>query len=88
MFGGGVPLYRNNTRVGALGVSGDTSCTDHEIAKRMRDAARLNPPKGPAADDIQYAKADGPSLFVHPLCKNTWRNGTMIGDEPPAGSAY
>ena len=27
-FGGGVPLYRGKTRVGGLGVSGDTSCTD------------------------------------------------------------
>jgi len=88
VFGGGVPLYRNNTKVGALGVSGDTSCTDHEIAKRVRDAAGLNPPKGATVDDIQYTSADGPSLFAHPLCKNTWRNGTKIGDEPPAGAEY
>jgi len=30
-FGGGVPLYRNGKIVGALGISGDTSCADHEI---------------------------------------------------------
>jgi uncharacterized protein GlcG (DUF336 family) len=84
VFGGGVPLYRGQTRVGGLGVSGDTSCADHEIAKRMRDAAALNPAAGAFADDIMYSKADGPSVFSHPLCTNTWRNGSKIGDEPPA----
>jgi uncharacterized protein GlcG (DUF336 family) len=83
-FGGGVPLYRNKTRVGALGVSGDTACTDHEIAKRIRHMAGLDPEKGPAADDITYASADGPSAFSHPLCANTWRNGEKLGDETPA----
>src|SRR3954469_1257008 len=34
-FGGGLPLYRNGGKVGGLGVSGDTPCTDHEMAKRM-----------------------------------------------------
>lgn len=84
VFGGGLALYANNTKVGALGVSGDTSCTDHEMAKRIRNAAGLNPPKGAAVDDIVFTKADGPSVFAHPLCTNTWRNGTKIGDEPPA----
>ena len=28
----------------AIGISGDTSCADHEIAKRVRDIANLNPP--------------------------------------------
>lgn len=72
------------TKVGALGVSGDTPCADHEIAKRVRDMAGLNPPKGMNADDIWFTKADGPSFFAHPLCPNTWRNGQKIGDEAPA----
>jgi uncharacterized protein GlcG (DUF336 family) len=84
VFGGGVPLYKGKTRVGGLGASGDTACADHEIAKRMRDKAGLNPPGGAFADDIWYTKADGPSVFAHPLCKNTWRNGKKIGDEAPA----
>jgi uncharacterized protein GlcG (DUF336 family) len=84
-FGGGVPLYSSNGRIiGALGVSGDTSCTDHEIAKRVRDLAGLNPPGGAAADDIVYPDTDGPSVFGHPLCVNTFRNGVFLGDETPA----
>jgi len=51
-FGGGVPLYKDKTRVGGLGVSGDTACADHEIAKRIRHLAQLDPEKGAFADDI------------------------------------
>ena len=80
-FGGGVPLYRGKTRVGGLGASGDTACADHEIAKRIRHLAQLDPEKGEFADDIIYAAVDGPSPFAHPLCANTWRNGMKLGDE-------
>jgi uncharacterized protein GlcG (DUF336 family) len=83
-FGGGVPLYRNKTRVGGLGVSGDTACADHEIAKRIRHLASLDPEKGEFVDDITFSGADGPSVFAHPLCPNTWRNGKKIGDEQQA----
>ena len=87
-FGGGVPLYNSNGKIiGGLGVSGDTVCTDHEIAKRVRSLAGLNPTGGPSADDITYSSADGPSVFTHPLCVNTWRNGKFIGEEP-AASGY
>lgn len=86
VFGGGLPLYRDKTRVGGLGVSGDTACADHEMAKRIRDAMGLNPLKGAHADDIIYPSVDGPSIYGHPLCPNTWRNGEKIGDEPPAKS--
>ena len=87
VFGGGLALYKGQTRVGGLGVSGDTSCADHEIAKRVRDAAGMNPPTGRGADDIVYTSKDGPSPFAHPLCANTWRNGEKIGDEA-AASGY
>jgi hypothetical protein len=83
-FGGGVPLYRGKTRVGGLGVSGDTACADHEIAKRIRHLAGLDPEKGEFIDDITYSSVDGPSAFTHPLCANTWRNGKKIGDEAKA----
>lgn len=84
-FGGGVPLYRGKRRVGGLGVSGDTACADHEVAKRLRKALHLDPQSGADADDIQYLGVDPPSIFGHPLCINTWRDGKKIGDEKVAG---
>lgn len=83
-FGGGVPLYKNGKVAGGLGASGDTPCADHEIAKRIRHAANLDPAQGPYVDDITYSKADGATIYTHPLCPNTWRNGVRIGDEPVA----
>src|SRR5689334_20285623 len=83
-FGGGVPLYKGGKIIGGLGVSGDTACTDHEIAKRVRNLAGLNPPGGATVDDITYSSADGASQFTHPVCLNTWRNGVFIGTEQAA----
>jgi uncharacterized protein GlcG (DUF336 family) len=80
-FGGGLPLYRDQKRVGGLGVSGDTACADHEIAKRIRSAAKLDPSSGPLADDILFKDVDPPSVYAHPLCPNTWRNGKKVGEE-------
>lgn len=94
-FGGGVPLYKNGKIIGGLGVSGDTSCTDHEIAKRVRNALNLNPPiggvkngPGPTADDIQYSAVDGASPAIHPACINTWRNGVNLGLTENNASGY
>ena len=84
-FGGGVALYDSGGNIiGGLGISGDTSCTDHEIAKRVRTLAGLNPPGGAPVDDITYSSVDGASVFTHPLCPNTYRNGIFIGNEPAA----
>ena len=83
-FGGGVPLYDGGNIIGGLGISGDTSCADHEIAKRVRTLADLNPPGGASVDDITYSAPDGAGVFTHPLCVNTWRNGAFIGNEAPA----
>jgi uncharacterized protein GlcG (DUF336 family) len=38
VFGGGLALYSGNKKVGAIGVSGDTSCRDHAFAWRVRSA--------------------------------------------------
>src|SRR5919109_4385651 len=74
-FGGGIPLYAGSEIVGGLAISGDTACADHEIAKRVRQLAGLNPQGGAKADDID----DEPtSIFAHPLCINTVKNGHML----------
>ena len=43
VFGGGLALYQSDgTLIGALGVSGDSSCADHNIAWKTRDALGLD----------------------------------------------
>ena len=87
-FGGGVPLYKDGKIIGGLGISGDTSCADHEIAKRVRHLANLDPTHlgGQFVDDIIYSPPDAPSAFAHPLCINTWKNGVSLGNE--RGASY
>jgi uncharacterized protein GlcG (DUF336 family) len=79
VFGGGLALYNSNhVLVGAVGVSGDTSCADHNIAWRTRHNLNLDfvpGGVGPAgrADNINYqGLVPVPSLrndFSHPICK-------------------
>jgi uncharacterized protein GlcG (DUF336 family) len=39
VFGGGLTLYNSSKKkVGAIGVSGDTSCTDHVVAWKVRES--------------------------------------------------
>jgi Haem-degrading len=42
VFGGGLALYSRGVKVGGVGVSGDTSCTDHMVAWRVRNALGLD----------------------------------------------
>ena len=43
VFGGGLACYNSDgTLVGALGVSGDSSCADHNIAWKLRHALDLD----------------------------------------------
>jgi uncharacterized protein GlcG (DUF336 family) len=52
VFGGGLALYDGATIVGALGVSGDTSPGDHNVAWRVRKALGLDRvPAGITADN-------------------------------------
>ena len=53
VFGGGLGLYKGGVRVGGVGVSGDTSCTDHMMAWRTRTQSgvhRLTPGRVFAGD--------------------------------------
>lgn len=42
VFGGGLALYNGSTKVGAIGVSGDTACRDHAFAWEVRSALGLD----------------------------------------------
>lgn len=75
VFGGGLALYNSiGTLVGAIGVSGDSSCADHNIAWRTRDALGLDhvpAGKGTKGDDnivydITAEKSAGG--WGHPVC--------------------
>lgn len=52
VFGGGLPLYNEHGQlVGGLGVSGDTSCADHNVAYRTRSTLNLDyVPSGVSGD--------------------------------------
>ena len=77
VFGGGLALYNERQQfIGAIGVSGDTSCADHNIAWRTRHALDLDfVPAGVSAandDNINYSGiVPVPSVandFSHPVC--------------------
>ena len=80
VFGGGLPLYNAAGKlVGAIGVSGDTSCTDHIIAWKIRHALNLdNVPAGvsPTGDDNMVhdiapdaqGHSKSASGWGHPIC--------------------
>ena len=42
VFGGGFGAYQGSVRVGGVGVSGDTSCTDHMVGWRLRHRLGLD----------------------------------------------
>jgi uncharacterized protein GlcG (DUF336 family) len=83
VFGGGLALYSREGRLlGALGVSGDTSCSDHIIAWKLRHELNLdNVPAGPdedsGSDNIIYAEGDLDG-FEHPTCFDLEGQGDHI----------
>jgi uncharacterized protein GlcG (DUF336 family) len=89
VFGGGLALYDGEgALLGGLGVSGDTSCSDHIIAWKLRHALNLdNVPNGPdgGTDNIIYNTDATLSGFEHPLCFDTDDRGNhqTIGDNLP-----
>ena len=95
VFGGGLALYdAGGTLLGAVGVSGDSSCADHNIAWRVRDSLELdNVPAGVGTpgDNIIYDLADdlggnpeSASGFGHPQCddNDAMDNAAVILDAP------
>jgi len=85
VFGGGLALYATGKKlVGALGVSGDTSCTDHIIAWKVRSMLNMSyVPAGVGGalggdnmiNDIAPDRGTGQlvsaSGFGHPTCDAT-----------------
>lgn len=75
VFGGGLALYNSKGEViGALGVSGDSSCADHNIAWKLRHKIKLDyVPAGVSLnndDNIINDMVDGISSsgWGHPQC--------------------
>jgi len=74
VFGGGLALYDSKGElVGAIGVSGDTSTADHNIAWVARQVLGLDcVPAGVSGDakrpdNIIYLTGDKPEGFKHPI---------------------
>jgi uncharacterized protein GlcG (DUF336 family) len=99
VFGGGLALYSEGKSViGAVGVSGDTSCADHFIAWRVRNNLGLDHLSGVAGvsgdaarpDNIIFDIVANPSGgtgnsaggFGHPKCINTGDPATLPAVQP------
>ena len=69
VFGGGLALYNASRQlVGAIGVSGDTSCADHAIAWRTRSTLVLDyVPGGVGPGGVDQLSYSGP--WSQPHCK-------------------
>lgn len=87
VFGGGLALYDSDGELlGAIGVSGDTSCTDHNIGWKTRYNLNLdNVPGGVSAtgdDNLLFDIVAGVSAsgFGHPDCGF---GGAAIGVDLP-----
>lgn len=94
VFGGGLALYAAGEQiVGAVGVSGDTSCADHFIGWRVRHSLVLDHMKNTAGVSGDSSRPDNiifditPNLsggtgisaggFGHPTCINTGNPATL-----------
>jgi len=99
VFGGGLALYGPGKRiVGGVGVSGDTSCADHNISWRVRNNLGLDHLMGvggvsgdPARpDNIIFDITPNPNGgtgisaggFGHPTCLNTSGSDTLPPVQP------
>ncbi|MGY4607992.1 uncharacterized protein GlcG (DUF336 family) [Bradyrhizobium sp. USDA 4474] len=75
VFGGGLALYDDKGIAGAVGVSGDSSCADHNVAWRVRHQLSLDRVPAGVSPNMKDAiiydiGPDGksPSGFGHPKC--------------------
>jgi hypothetical protein len=80
-----LPLYSKEGRlIGGLGLSGDTSCTDHIIAWKVRHLLALDAvPMGPSPDHndnmiLDWQNNNSASGFGHPTCKGGTQSDQII----------
>jgi heme-degrading protein len=88
VFGGGLALYNADGKVGAIGVSGDTSCTDHVVAWKIRNAIGLaNVPRGPVKQGQMFNAAGGALVLAEYGVKGDemYIDGTKIGKKNATG---
>jgi uncharacterized protein GlcG (DUF336 family) len=85
VFGGGLALYSPEGKIiGGLGLSGDTSCTDHIIAWKVRHELHLDAvPMGPSPDHndnmiLDWKNGTSASGFGHPSCKGGMQSDSII----------
>ena len=97
VFGGGLALYnQEHVLVGAIGVSGDSSCADHNIAWRTRHGLKMDyVPTGVSGDNLRpdnivydISGTDSMSLtsksgWGHPTCSDA---ATKIAAQLPVVS--
>jgi hypothetical protein len=79
VFGGGLALYKNGSKVGGVGVSGDTSCTDHMVAWRVRHALGFDEFQGVQG----VADAGHPDNIIFDIAANA--DGTGGTGQAPNG---
>ena len=84
VFGGGLALYANGKVIGAVGVSGDSSCADHNIAWRTRDTLGLDALPGGVGTPGDNIIFDLTNPFGHPTCNAVSQsaNDVVIADAP------
>ena len=67
VFGGGLPLYKGGKKIGGIGVSGDTSCTDHAFVWKMRTLLGAEPVGGGQVEKLKLTTTFA-GLGDHPTC--------------------
>ena len=69
VFGGGLALYKDGVKVGAVGVSGDTSCADHAFAWLVRANLGLDESEAVGSSfDVLTLSDDPAQSFEHARC--------------------
>lgn len=83
VFGGGLALYNSAKQlVGAVGVSGDSSCADHAIAWRTRSTLLLDfVPAGVGPGGVDQIAYAGP--WAQPHCVNAAAEDAVVLTLPP-----